>query len=403
VPTLPAEIANSVVWERVVGRPIDRGAFIDSQSRARQLLEQSKDVVRRLEAEGIPGRAAEPVHLVGICTGLSEPAVQFRNSNLIPTVQAKNVHDMLRDVRFVVETTSRKQLRMAVVSNGWQPLDSYREEHKRFTRLLSRFAAAKELDAWGIEILFYNVENTVQRDAGGAPMLNQHSHLLIRSRQRLGAKRWTAFLDWARSRFPKGYFHDAGRVVDPAECVKYAFKPAELDALTSAEFAELFRQTYRLKFFQPIGELRAMRRELKERRMKLVQVPAWFGATREERVWAVVAKAPVEAKQEKNDSGSSSNVIVGMTLPQPRFSVHAEPCLIVKGWTGDIDELVRARQLVPLVEKARRYWDRNVAAAAAASMGHTTTTTDREEELGGSVNSAFAVRDGPHMAVGPPH
>jgi hypothetical protein len=368
MPVLPAELPGRKVWERTVGRDIGRDAFVDSRSAERQLLEQSRDVARRLEGQGIPARAVEPVHLVGLCTGQAEAAIVFRNSNLIPIVQARNVHAMLRDLRYVVETTPARQLRMAVVSNGWQPLAGYRRAHCSFTRRLSRFAAHPQLEAWGVEVLFYNIENTVQRDA--AAMLNMHSHLVIRSRRRLGPVRWRQFLDLARSMFPKRHFHDAGRVIDPAECVKYAFKPAELAGLDDAEFAELFRQSHGLKFFHPLGGLREMRRELKRRGVRLAKVPVEPGS--DDRAWCVVPKSGAP-KREPSDTPADGGQVVGVTFPQPRFGPRAEPCLIVRGYAGSPEALFGRPGIRELVEFAARCWDGNVS----PSKGHTTTTTVR--------------------------
>lgn len=375
---LPAELALERVWERVVGRPVSRGFFVDSLSARRRLLDQSKDVVARLEREGIASRAPEPVHLVGACTGSAELAQAFRNSNLIPIVQSRNVHGMLRDLRYVVDTTPRRQLRMWVVSNGWQPLAGYRDAHRSFTRRLSKFAARPELEELGLEVLFYNVEVTVHRDELGRPVLNQHSHLVVRSRRRVGADRWRRFCEWARGQFPKRHFHDAGAVEDPAELVKYAFKPDELAGLADAEFADLFRQSHRLKFFQPLGAFRELRRELKGSRLRLVQVPRAPGAAELE--WVTVPRARAPERDEPSSAVAEGSQVIGLTFPQPRFSPRAEPCLLVKGWRGDLGDLLRDPRIASLVQLARKCWKQNCAlegVEGAASMGHTTTTTVR--------------------------
>jgi hypothetical protein len=236
----PREISCKEIDRRLIGREVARDGWIDGQRRARQLREQSEDFVRRLERIGIQARSErDETVMVGLVSGQVETVANYRNCNLIPVQQSRNVHDMLKHVRYLVDHSRPGRLRMLVVSGGWCRYDEYRKHHRAHTRRMSKFAAHPTLRDYGISIEFYNVENTIHR--ADVAMLNMHSHVLFKSHRKLGRKKWCEFLEFARNFFPKGYVHDS-KIEKPNEVVKYVFKPSEFDLLTDGELAEFWHQ-----------------------------------------------------------------------------------------------------------------------------------------------------------------
>lgn len=396
------------LWDRLIGVSVGREGWIDGMSRARVLREQSDELVSRLEGQGIPARA--PRHgttAIGLCTRLTEPMTEYRNSNLIPVQQARNVHGMQKHVKRYIEEVPPSHTRMMVVSGGWVPLAEYREEHKRFARRISRVIADPTFRAAGLEAAFFSIENTIKRDYAGRPMLNLHTHLLVRSHRRLGRAGWTKIMAWIRSRFTKGYVHD-GPVRNAAELVKYCFKPAELAELTDAELAELFHQTFRLKFFHPVGPIRAYRQKLDQDKLRLARVPGPGKTWR----WITVEKGTRSPADDDTEADPDEpDKLIGVTLPVPKFSPRFEPVLIVQNFSGDIEKVFNQTRVRQLAECAWYAWqgrlDLDQAAgsmatkqselhllvesadqAAPASMRHTTTTTvpDEGEEFGSATD-----------------
>ena len=413
--TAPAgEIGSNEIWEKLIGREIARNAWIDGQTRQRLLREQSDTIAARLENQGITARyEGRSTTIVGLCTELSDRANSYRNTNIIPVQQSKNVHDMFKHVQYFLDHTPSNKLRMLVVSGGWCPLLEYREHHTAHTRRMSRFAAEPLLKEFGISIEYYNVEDTIKRTDDGIPMLNMHSHALLRCNRYLGKEKWSHFLDFARRFFPKGYVHD-GRIENPEECVKYVFKPSEFDSLSDEELAELFHQLHgrpaeatgkarnegALKFFHPLGEIRALRRALKAQGRKLLRVP-----TMDDRwEWRYTDRKRSSEAREQTPTARDENVVLAITTPIPKFSPHFEPCFVVKNYDGDFDELVRQNQVQEFVDKARTMWRARREAQMAAecgsgaagpllsSMKHTTTTTVRDDPWNVDIAPATARR-----------
>lgn len=413
----PREITNREINEALIGREVARDTYLDGRIRERQLKEQSERIIVRLERMGIQGRTTRgDTCFVGLVSGQAELATDYRNCNIIPVQQSRNVHNMLKHVRYLVDNTKTKRLRMLVVSAGWCRLDSYRKHHKAHTRRMSKFAAHPKLREFGIEVQFYNVENTIQRDADGVAMMNLHSHALFRSTRYLGKKKWTEFLEFARNFFPKGYVNDS-MVQKANEVVKYVFKPSEFDLLTDTEFAELFHQVSGgrvqfdpdtgeiktregadgelievregpLKFFHPLGELREFRSKLNKNNQKLIQVATVDGRW----IWRVTECKPRQERPE-SDAGERPNMMLAITRPMPKFTQRMEPCVIVQDYTGNFADMVAANGLEGVVNEAQTIFADRVAQdektarearrdsqGAAPSMKHTTTTTVPERD-----------------------
>lgn len=409
----PREITSREINETLIGREVARDTYLDGRIRERQLREQSEHIIRRLERMGIQGRTVRgETCFVGLVSGEAELATDYRNCNIIPVQQSRNVHNMLKHVRYLVDTTKPGRLRMLVVSGGWCPLLSYRKHHKAHTRRMSKFAAHPKLKEYGIELQFYNVENTIKRADDGAAMMNLHSHVLFRSTRYLGKRKWAEFLDFARNFFPKGYVHDS-KVQKANEVVKYVFKPAEFDLLTDEEFAELFHQVSggrpqydpetgevkcregengeliavregALKFFHPLGALRAFRSKLNESNQKLLQVPTVDGRW----IWRLTERKERQERPESEATGERPNQVLAITRPMPKFTRRMEPCVIVQNYSGDFADMVAANGLYDAVSEAKAIFAARIEAdekaaweahreaqGEAPSMKHTTTTT----------------------------
>lgn len=402
----PEEIGSGELWELETGRSVGERSYFEGQRAKALLREQSDEIVERLGRVGIKGSSGRQLTAVGLVSGAAEEQPDYRNCNIIPACQSRNVNDMMMHVRFYMDRVPRKQLRMLVISGGWVPLDRLREHHQAHVRRISRLAARRELKEAGIEVAYFNVENTIHRTDDGVPMLNLHSHLIIRCRRFLGRRKWAAMMELFKTATPKGYVHDSP-IQKPAEVVKYVFKPVEFRKLTDAELGELFLQVtggrekrdpdtgelvmrkmapepvsddpdeltlWRegeelpvierpLKFFHPLGEMRRFRAELRRRGEKLIMLPTEDGRW----VWRRKVKAKPEPQAEDTRSKAQGNIVVAVTAPQARFSDRKEPCVIVEGFGGDFDQMVRVNGLQDLVARARSlHADRRRAEKMAA-------------------------------------
>jgi hypothetical protein len=355
--TLPSPVSLTALWEQRVGSETPREAWIEQQSKARLLREQSDDLARRLEAHGIPAfDDSRQLSIVGLVTEQAEQVRPYRNINFLPAVQSKNKREMLKSVSYWMDTTPASQRRMWVLSWGWVSALDLREAAKELARAVSRLSADDEMRKAKLELVLRSTEFTAQRDDQGNLHWNLHAHILLRARKFLGSGRWNELRDRMAERYsPKRYINDSP-IGDAAEVVKYSFKPAELMALDDAELVGLFSQTRGLHLHQPLGELRDLRQQLDAQSLRLVRlVPTGKG---ERGQWATLER-PAAPKREKSKEASpaAADVILSITLPQPKFSPRAEPCLVVTGYSGDFATLLRKNpSLGPIAARARAFF-----------------------------------------------
>lgn len=353
------------LWWYKVGEETERNTWIERQSKARQLREQSDDILARLIRTRTLEQPDFNETIFGLVSGQREKAVRYPNSNLIPYVQARNTHQHLKTIQYLFDTAPKNAMRMQVVSSGWVPLYQYRSHHRAFVRRISRMAHAVRKSDFPVEILFASIEVTIQRSPEGEPMLNLHAHLIARHYSKISRKRWDEYRELVKQHFPKRYMHDS-KLEKPAECVKYCFKPAEFDALDDWELSTLYHHAKGLRFFLFYGSLKQFRRDLREKGLKLVNVSGdWATLKIRER------KAKLDEKEVIDDWAAYAaftgippeppekrpNMLLAVTAPMPRFSRRSEPCVIVRDATSFQDLLQAYPNLQHMRREALQLWD----------------------------------------------
>lgn len=378
----PRLIDLATLEETQTGRTLDAAAWEKAQAERLTLELQSEGIASRLERCGVRVREGK-ITMIGLLTESYAEKTAFRNCNIIPTCQSRNTHDMMKAVQYWMDTTSAKKTRMWVLSKGWVPLYEYSKHHKEFTRTISKLNSNPILKRYGVEFVYYAVENTIKLKEHGpgtkVPMLNLHAHVLLKANQFAGKVGWQMMLDEVRRYVPKGYLHDSP-IKKAAEVVKYVFKPTEFDRLNDDQFASLFNQTLGLRFHTCLGELAEFRRGLKADGLKLKRIE---GEAQGE--WRLVKGRKRDDDKDKPPAPDMPcNMVVGITSPSPTFSEVYEPCLLVKDFNGSLSQLLAEN---PWIEQRmaalRRTADRQ---KARPSIKDTTTITVQDQWLDETVN-----------------
>ncbi|WP_417461677.1 hypothetical protein [Kordiimonas sp.] len=367
----PRVIDLATLEESQTGRALDPASWEKAQAERLTLELQSEGIASRLERCGVRVRQGS-FTMIGLLTENHIEKTAFRNCNIIPTCQSRNTHDMMKAVQYWMDTTGAKKTRMWVLSKGWVPLYEYSKHHKEFTRTISKLNSNPVLKKYGVEFVYYAVENTIKlKDHGPGvkvPMMNLHAHVLLKANQFAGKEGWQMMLDEVRRFVPKGYLHDSP-IKKAAEVVKYVFKPAEFERLNDDQFACLFNQTMGLRFHTCLGELREFRSGLKNDGLKLKRIE---GEAQGE--WRLVKSRKRDDRKDKPPSvDEAGNLVMGITSPSPTLSEVYEPYLLVKDFNGSLQALLAAN---PWIEQRmaalRRTADRQ---NARPSIKDTTTTT----------------------------
>lgn len=349
-------------------------AHLDRIGRNLAIAGQSERLAQRLEKLGIDAYRKLQGQFVkrGLLTGLVAPvAQQFRNILFIPSVAVSNRSKLKKELQFFIEHEIEKPeyLRFLVITGGRNVpfYGDLRGHHKRMSRKIS--SAFKELgEKYGAEIHFRGTEETVNNRASS---INLHYNVLYHvpfiSEEKGGM---AAFLDDLRS-MVGCMVQDQGVIRNLDEVVKYVCKPNDIESLDDEALLWFYNELKNSHQFQAYGAFQSFRRELKEKRLRVVfdnstkklflmlkrQVnddDIWEG--KKEDCDKYQAKPLVDDfgrdifaafLAEKNmlhdafmsgeEFASSElmeeNKIVGLMLPHCAFFNVSEPCLLIRNYT----------------------------------------------------------------------
>ena len=241
--------------------------FVEQLLAEGEIEQQSRIIAQKLESVGWnPYQKGESkVVLIGTVTGaIRNAASKWRNCNIIPVVAKRNRADLLSEFRLFLSENrnARRYSRYLVVSSGPRfSLEDLPEKYKRFSAKIGRFLEkAKDGDTFPVEVHLVTVEMTFDKDA----TVNLHANIVYQPRKAFGAKKWREFLEFGRRRFDTSFFHDAGRVKEPAEIIKYVCKPGEILSLTSDQTEFLATTLHNKQLIRPVGGFAAWRKALHE-------------------------------------------------------------------------------------------------------------------------------------------
>jgi hypothetical protein len=183
---------------------------------------------------------------------------------------------------------------------------------------------------------------------------------------------WDDYLKSTRKIF-QTHWCDNGRLQNPDQVVKYVLKQGCLTGASDDEIAWLYKETQRLKISQPLGAFAKFMAELENAGEKIVRVKgAREGklnkvrkATRLDHAKCEAPeRTPAESPPRQKTSLAPTNIILGVSLPQRRFTPWAEPLILVQRYrpnaTSDGD-IKRLEEIKAEMQCARMRWDKNGA------------------------------------------
>jgi len=360
--------------EALTGTTVSDEAFAKSRFQEFELDQQSEEIAAKLRAMDIPTYRPENGHLamVGVCTGKFSIIKEWRHINFLPAVASANRRQLVKRLSYFAE--SRPYLRYLVFTNGPRcSSEQLRDRLKDLARSISRYSACPELKKMGVFVELRVSELTAERGPDGSMTYHPHANVIINCTRKID---WQRFLELTRQLAP-GHWQDNGRLFDADEAIKYFVKPSEVLDHNHRELLELFTATFGLHLAQPMNAFRAFTQSLKVDRLKLAK------RLDKDKVWRWCFVKMMEAAPKLKVKRRADDRVVALIGPQPRFSPTFEPCLLVYGFTGDIDRVLRENRLG---EKFAACRARFMAAKAAPSIRF--TPPPQLSEISASENEA---------------
>ncbi|MEH2480188.1 hypothetical protein V1282_003545 [Nitrobacteraceae bacterium AZCC 2146] len=322
--------------------------FVERLLADQEIEQQSLIIARKLaEAGWNPYLKSESqVVLIGTVTGsVRDAGSNFRNCNIIPSVACRNRADKLSEFRLFLQENkeARKYSRYAVISSGARfPLEELPERYDEFNARIGRFLELAP-KTFPVDIHLITIEMTFDAES----TVNLHANVVYQPKAAFGTERWNGWLEFGRAQLETSFFHDEGRLEEPAELIKYVCKPGEILSLTSKQTAFLATTLHKKQLVRPVGPFADWRKAFRDSGHKarydreakaIVRVQR---ATREEKIKAEIEKQERDEAcaagkiedGEKQKSEIVENQILCTTLPQARSSLLAEAYVVVRNYT----------------------------------------------------------------------
>lgn len=432
-------ISQADLWEINTGWHQSPDQWRERSQAQRRLERQTARIADLVEAEGLPMRLAQgDVVDLSEVTGQVDRSEAYRSVCFLPLIAQRERRPILNKLRYFQRHHPQgRYMRYAVVTAGPRvpihdavdfaagiycpvtfdggdrlvrirtdadgpycpigpvekaPGGPLRSEIQRLNRLVSRFSS-KALYRYGIEVVL----RADEFPCGDDLTIHPHANILYFPRRKMSRETWAHFLSWAH-RFFGSHWHDAGRLQEPDEVLKYPFKPEDVDAMDGPCLAWLYEQTARLKMVQPMRSFARFCRglELGEGRrdadgqvtdgrccavaigpdgawrpvaQKIAMVNRSGGARLE--LIRKATREPVDPDAEAPDDEQNENRILCRTSPQFRHCPYAEPVTRILNYT-ETPTTVHGRKRLEKIrawqDEARGWWDANGAPDPATAL-----------------------------------
>lgn len=399
-------LTHDQVTQSNIGWELEPERWSTACRRRERLDAQSEHLADLLEQAGVQARLESSVVAISAVTGIVKPLNGFRPIRFIPNVAARDRRPMLNGLRFWIdeECTRPDHLRYGVItaSERVPAFGPLRDVLQKMHRDISRWAS-EAYAVYGIRVQFRGTENTRQTAAARGMsdydpktmIYHPHANILMQPMRLLpkeGPGSWAEFLSWTWREFG-AHWKDNGIVQDPAEIVKYVFKPDELNDMSPEEAKWLHEQLYRLNLCQPMGDFREWYSELQDRKCKVVRVRAGQGSRLvivqksrkldhsksdeqgddpEDRPEDSPEDSPKDSpKDSPGDDPAPENLFIGSTLPQWQHTPWAEPSLLVMNYNPRTFSRAAQERLAEIRFEqmaAREIWDKAGAPEPATAL-----------------------------------
>lgn len=345
------EVLHNNALNRLAG--ID---FVERLLADAQIAKQSERIAYKLEKSGFnPYLSGEnTISMVGLISGAIFGLSKYRNVNIIPEVAQRNRQPLLQQFDLFLKENPkiRRYARYMVVTSGPRfHLDQFPERLAAFNKQLGRYFAISTNAE--IDVILCSIEFTVDEDRS----INLHANIVSAPRKAFGPQGWSKWLDTTRSHFDGQMLHDAGRVKDTKEIIKYVCKYNEIAGLDGTSTAFIAETLHKKQMVRPLGHFREWRMKLKDNGQKVrfdskakslvrcqvskrkpvpgsaeeIQADILADAEEAERQQRRVMAARYERGNEKEEI---ENQILCKTLPQSRAMLLAEPFVVVSNFSS---------------------------------------------------------------------
>ena len=313
------------------GHQFAKSYFADSM-----LREQSESIARRLqpflEKDGHAQllRASDK-HLITHCTNQVIAVPEFANNNFLPYMAAKNRNQMSLGLQYFLEhhgargRDGKPLARYMVATFGKRVrMNKARARAERSKRVLARFMEEAKR-RFGTQFFFVGWEYTINKKK----TLHWHANVVYENPFFLdGGEKFFEFLaEFERKNGMKA--SDNGRLQNIHEVCKYPFKPVELNMLDDVELYELFKFSYRRRYFELLGRAKTMRAGHRKDKLRYGKMRESVVLRQSSCLFERTFDDTEVANEEEQPRREPENILLCSTAPSFAYGMWAEGATLV--------------------------------------------------------------------------
>ncbi|WP_188667360.1 hypothetical protein [Terasakiella brassicae] len=321
------------------GSEIDQKHWIKKKQLRKEDKNHDDLIASKLISEGIDPyqKDKREIAFIGTLTQTVERITAYRNSNVFRTVHRRNYSQIQKRLKaYLSAFPANQQLYSWSVRWGWVHVSDYAKQHKVFKERLSKLL--RTLNRWGLEGQFLRIEYP----ATNGEYVKLHAHLIFQSH---GLKKdWKDILT-----FSKKFMGVDGneqniqtqRIKNRFATASYLCKPNNLLELSGQALAILFQQLGEggsaLRFVEALGGFRKFNAALNKQGQVIRENCGKYIRTKSKpkNIYKDYLSSRVPGHH-----GSTQNVILGITPSRCVGSQIKEPCLMVKNYNGNFEDLI---------------------------------------------------------------
>lgn len=334
------------------GTPLDADCWLDSRVRDSRLKDQTREIASRLSMFD-PSIYRPKEKWVSMVSGSGDANLiessRYQNRNILPTTMQSNSRNILKLLTRYIE--EKPFTRMLVVTEGDRRACGLDElpETLSFHNDRVKDDLGPVFKEYNCEEILRRVEFTMKRDEQACVRFHVHTHILYSPNKRMPKGQWEAFLKAVRAAFGGRHVHDAGKLRDPREAVKYCCKIESAPSadklglldLDPFELFQLSKSLIRRKMIRPVGKFSEFVRRLDDDCVKLKRIQI----AEDQYKWIEVEKDKKRNIDcEHSGKAYRGNIILGYAMgafTSPKIEKH----LLVMDYSGNFEELKSLRSI----------------------------------------------------------
>ena len=350
------------------GKYMNGENFAKSYYASEDLRQQSEDIARRLEPflerDGKPSlmKKSDKV-LITHCTGQIIEVPEFANNNFLPYMAAKNRNQMGQGLEYHLENEARTGRDGKVLARYLTCTFGKRVRIHQASRRADKAKATLSYfmeeckRRFGTQFFFVGWEYTIDRKK----TIHWHANVVYENPFFMDGG--AAFLEFCNE-FEESYgmkSSDNGRLQNIHEVCKYPFKPVELNKLDDAELYELFKFSYRRRYFEMLGSAKRMRAQHKKEKLRYGKVNDRVVLRQTSCLFERTFDDIQEPNEEREPRKTPENILLCSVAPSFAFGMWSEGATLVWNYNprsmGE-ESQIRLSYLRHISAPYREEWER---------------------------------------------